>query len=638
MNKIASIIILFLILLVILSTPTLADNVPSPSLPTSDYLVGSFYYPGWHLNPYDPWVDNGWLSINNFPNRKPLLGYYDEGNPEVTDWEIKWAAEHGINFFIIQWKRCEFSGFNSCATMLGKPINKDTLSRRYALNDGFSRATLRNNIKFAINMVDIIAHTQPFSTTEDLRDNLMPFLIDNYFKQSNYLVINNKPVLFLFEDLDGMAKAGGDPQKVKDMLNIMRQAAINSGFDDLIIMGHDWQFVNRNITPNQKLKEYGVDYSFSYVTPVTTVDGVYVRDHATEQQAIESQRQSYEWFKNTTNIPFIVTASPFWDSYPNTFNTTGNWYASPDGFKQIINNAKSIMKQSASDLGKRMIIVDAWNEYGEGHYIAPTSGFGFSYLQSIRETLTDKNNTPDYRLPQEHGMGPYESLYENYNTIHTKSYADVAKKTYLFNKPDDFIDVEDIGFNIADTNKLTFGGWIKSSLTATNNIHISKPSTTSIVLKKDGSGYCVFATKNNNAYSSGTMVSWPINTIAADIWHHIICIYDGSHVSVYIDGTKTATSTTAISGNLNNRLFRLRLGYYPDGWSAGAVSNFIFQNSILSDSQIQTLYQSTRPSSLSGDLNSDGKVDIFDYNIIVSKFGISFSILDFNKVVENFGK
>ena len=31
-----------------------------------------------------------------FPERKPVLGWYDEASPEVADWQIKWAVEHGI--------------------------------------------------------------------------------------------------------------------------------------------------------------------------------------------------------------------------------------------------------------------------------------------------------------------------------------------------------------------------------------------------------------------------------------------------------------------------------------------------------------------------------------------------------------
>ncbi len=39
-----------------------------------------------------------------------------------------------------------------------------------------------------------------------------------------------------------------------------------------------------------------------------------------------------------------------------------------------------------------------------------------------------------------------------------------------------------------------------------------------------------------------------------------------------------------------------------------------------------------------GDLNGDGHVDIFDYNLLVSKFGNPYTIFDYNNLVANFGK
>lgn len=44
------------------------------------------------------------------------------------------------------------------------------------------------------------------------------------------------------------------------------------------------------------------------------------------------------------------------------------------------------------------------------------------------------------------------------------------------------------------------------------------------------------------------------------------------------------------------------------------------------------------PSDKPGDINSDGKVDMNDYNLIVSKFGNLYTIFDYNTLVENFGK
>ena len=37
-----------------------------------------------------------------------------------------------------------------------------------------------------------------------------------------------------------------------------------------------------------------------------------------------------------------------------------------------------------------------------------------------------------------------------------------------------------------------------------------------------------------------------------------------------------------------------------------------------------------------GDLNEDGSVNLLDFNLLISKFGNPYTILDFNKIVTNF--
>jgi len=53
---------------------------------------------------------------------------------------------------------------------------------------------------------------------------------------------------------------------------------------------------------------------------------------------------------------------------------------------------------------KRIIMIDNWNEWDEGHYVSPSHEFGFRYLQAIREELTARDNLHDYRMPQDIGL------------------------------------------------------------------------------------------------------------------------------------------------------------------------------------------------------------------------------------------
>ena len=72
------------------------DYIPEPQPAASKLDVGAYYFPGW------PTMDR-WQPILDYPMRKPVLGWYDEGNPECVDWQIKWAVEHGVKFFLVDW-------------------------------------------------------------------------------------------------------------------------------------------------------------------------------------------------------------------------------------------------------------------------------------------------------------------------------------------------------------------------------------------------------------------------------------------------------------------------------------------------------------------------------------------------------
>jgi len=61
---------------------------------------------------------------------------------------------------------------------------------------------------------------------------------------------------------------------------------------------------------------------------------------------------------------------------------------------------------------RKMIMIDNWNEWDEGHFVAPSHKFGYKYLQAIREALTSCDNLPDYITPHDHGFSGYNTSWE----------------------------------------------------------------------------------------------------------------------------------------------------------------------------------------------------------------------------------
>ena len=165
----------------------LTDYVPEPHPAESDRIIAAHYYAAWKKGAAG--IHEGFDDLaDEFPDRTPLMGYYDEENPEVTDWEIKWALEHGINCFIYCWYRRHDN--------YGKPVTEADLRCGHGLHEALFRAKYGKMMKFAI-----MYEASPRwggTDEEDMLAHLMPFWMETYFKRGNYLIIDNKPVVFVY--------------------------------------------------------------------------------------------------------------------------------------------------------------------------------------------------------------------------------------------------------------------------------------------------------------------------------------------------------------------------------------------------------------------------------------------------------
>ena len=79
--------------------------IPEPQPAPTEMLVGAHHCPLWESDK-----PNMWLNVLKHPERTPALGFYSQDNPEVADWETKWAVEHGISFFVYCWYRTSQGG------------------------------------------------------------------------------------------------------------------------------------------------------------------------------------------------------------------------------------------------------------------------------------------------------------------------------------------------------------------------------------------------------------------------------------------------------------------------------------------------------------------------------------------------
>ena len=355
------------------SSPGKLAPEPDP-ISTKPWLIGTLHCPLWGS-------PERWDPIRKFPDREPLLGFYEEGNPDVTDWEIKWSLDHGISFFLVCWYRAKNN--------YGLPVRPEFDHWIKSLPE----ARYGKMTRYAIMYENGNRNFDGRTSREDWERNLVPFWIANYFTQSNYLVIDNKPLVGVYnvprlvEDLGGIEGA-------KEAFEFAREECRKAGFDGLYIIGqYCWGAPRALEKIAATIEMTGIDASWAYHWPTfARVLGDELRPSS--QQVIEAQEQLW----HAQQQPNILTLSMGWDSEPWRFSSTRvQWRLTPEEFEELSVRAKRVMEQrTGNDLASRMLLIDCWNEFGEGHYVLPTREHGFGYLEAIKKVFANgENERPD---------------------------------------------------------------------------------------------------------------------------------------------------------------------------------------------------------------------------------------------------
>ncbi|MGZ4974992.1 MAG: glycoside hydrolase family 99-like domain-containing protein, partial [Limisphaerales bacterium] len=82
-------------------------------------------------------------------------------------------------------------------------------------------------------------------------------------------------------------------------------------------------------------------------------------------------------------------------------------------FEALLRQVKAIIETMPSkELGSKLLLLDNWNEWSEGHYIAPHREYGFGYLDAVRRVFSDAPEKHKDLIPADIGLGPYDSAYK----------------------------------------------------------------------------------------------------------------------------------------------------------------------------------------------------------------------------------
>lgn len=328
--------------------------VPPPDIPRADMLVGAYYFPGWD-------GPERWYCIMASPHAQhPLLGYYQEGSPTAADWHIRWALEHGVSFFAFDYYT------RDGAQMLEN-----------ALDDGFLRASLLDRFRFCLNWCN---HAPPGTMTAQELERFADLALARYLGHPSYLRIEGKPVVMILAGYAFVRDMG--VQGAREAFARFEARCREAGLNGLYLV-----FCEGEITDERAVVDsfaVGVRafclYNYPYAGTPFTGPGVY--GEASYADLVAQGERLWKHWRHVTGGRFWPTVMPGWDRRPWTRDRdlirTGS---TPELFATSLRAAREHVNPD------RIVMIEAWNEWGEGSVLEPSVEHGFAYLDRVREVF-----------------------------------------------------------------------------------------------------------------------------------------------------------------------------------------------------------------------------------------------------------
>jgi len=324
--------------------------------------VAVYYFPGWS-GELKKWREtHGWDSIKKYPERRPLLGWYNESDPDVINQQADWMVSYGIDYVVFDWYwSADQKPFNTHAV--------DAFVHRPVKTPGFAFAWANHN--------DNIRRRDQFV-------NMMNVILDNYATNAKYWTIDGKPVIFVVNGQKFVAteKKCCERGAFIQAANVL---AKSRGFSGLYFIA--------GMPATKYWVEQGVAVGFSAFSaynirrPMVVREDESVKAPTSYGELVSGYSRIWAWMV-TQPVDYLVPVSAGWDKRPwgGSARSAEDLArpASPADFGRHLRDAVGFAKAHRST---RAVVICCWNEFGEGTYIEPTEGDGFGYLNEVRKAL-----------------------------------------------------------------------------------------------------------------------------------------------------------------------------------------------------------------------------------------------------------
>lgn len=349
---------------------------PAPAAAQTKARIGAYYFDGWS-GPLTNFHFQG-LPLGPYQDRQPFSGWQDSSTCAVEQ-QLASAHNFGIDFFVFDWY------FNVQVNDPGENLNS-ALQITQALAD-------RHGMQYAILYVDGAPFdVQPGDWTTAVNEWV------GYMTDPDYAQVNGEPVFFVI-NVGEMRQVFGTSAAVAGALAQLRAAAQAKGLAGVYIVGGFG-------TPDGTMGQASLSDGFS-IAQADGYDAIALYNYPFAPPAVNgmlpfstlSEAGQWTWNQATLSspLPFIPTAMAGWDPRPwnETEGITGDlmWYSrTPADVATFVQDA---ITWTAANSQLRpepaptppLVLIEAWNEFGEGSHMIPTAGDGTTYGDAVAAML-----------------------------------------------------------------------------------------------------------------------------------------------------------------------------------------------------------------------------------------------------------
>ncbi len=346
-----------------------------------------------YFNLWDEYRLYGWDTINESEYRRPVLGFFDETNVERMEWDLKYMAEHGVDFM---W----FCGYPP--SPVEKPAPRDFFyTPRY-----YFQAQNSQKVKFALLMENagwaaLPASHNPRENLERYLQNIGRHMIEYYFKDSRYYTAGGRPLVGVYNPKN-FINSFGSAEYAAEFIKRLGDMCEAEGIGRPVFVAPNKWDVSDELFVNSGFEGY-YEYHNRAGYP---------------KENLEKTKKAYQ-DAQTAGVGYIPTVDTGFDDYAWHRGTGFSFNA--DWLKWELEKVRDEVLTLDDKVFETPIInLATWSEYGEGHYFAPTTYYGFSYMDAVRDVFTEADGAHEDIVPTEHQKDRFNNQYPYWRKVNLR--------------------------------------------------------------------------------------------------------------------------------------------------------------------------------------------------------------------------